>query len=123
MRRLFAASAVLAFAVSGCTSGGDGDSPEEGSGTLTSTTGPSAKEPQCADIWSTGKKLPDDFSTCYLDDRAAQLDVTECTDGTRLIVAEDIMWARTGESIHKPKVAPLQDTEEYGAAWSDCTGE
>lgn len=49
--------------------------------------------------------------------------MTDCQDGSKLVVYADAYYAVTGGTITKPKVAPLQDSEEYGTVWADCTGE
>ncbi len=50
-------------------------------------------------------------------------DAVTCLDGTSLIVFDDRFWAVTGQQVVEPDDAPLQDTDEYGAAYVTCTGE
>lgn len=134
MRRLVVL-ASLVLALGACTSdddsnpydsdtlGGSESESGEGGGEGSSSDEAAPKGPDCSDIWKTGETLPEDFEGCIVDGREATIDTFECTDGSRLIVAEDLMFARTGGEIFKPDVSPLQDTEEYGKAYAECTGE
>ena len=81
------------------------------------------KGPDCADIWKSGATLPDDYTQCVEDGAYGTQEVTKCQDGTKLVAYADAYYAVTGGPISKPDVAPMQDTEEYGKAYSACTGE
>jgi hypothetical protein len=137
MRRLTLATVTAVLLLAGCTSGSDsgGDQDEPGAAGPTSSgeatdPAPSAEKtsdappaPDCDAVWQAGAVLPDDYTSCTVDGEAAVQDVTGCTDGTSLVVYLDSFYAITGEKIVEPDVAPLQDTEEFGAAYSTCTGE
>lgn len=134
MRRILLASVTTLLLLTGCTSGGDSDGGSEGS---TATDDPSASAsapatteapavptgPDCDAVWKAGQVLPADYTSCVSDGATGSQDVTKCIDGSSLIVYLDSFYAVTGGTIIKPKVAPLQDTEEFGAAFSACTGE
>lgn len=122
MRRL-AVAALTVFLLAGCNGGSD-DAKDGGKkdGESSSAT-PKPAGSDCADIWKAGETLPDDYTSCILDGAAAVQEVYECTDGTKLVAFNDSMYAITGGKILKPKVQPFQDTEEYGKAYSACTGE
>lgn len=121
MRRI-ALIALTTLLLTGCTGGSD-DSDGGKGGDATATATPKPTGPPCADIWKVGAKLPADYKSCVQDGAAAVQDVYECTDGTKLVAFNDAMYAVTGGQIEKPKVAPMQDTEEYGRVYSACTGE
>ncbi|MET1038641.1 MAG: hypothetical protein ABW075_10215 [Aeromicrobium sp.] len=131
MRRLtlLTATAVLLL-LAGCSSDGDA---ADSSGTDETATAPSASGasktpdapsgPDCDEVWRAGQVLPDTYTSCIADGEEATQDVVECTDGSSLVVYLDTFYAVTGQEIVEPDVAPLQDTEEFGAAYSTCTGE
>ena len=81
------------------------------------------KGPDCAEIWKSGATLPEDYTQCVEDGAYGPQEVTKCQDGTKLVAYADAYYAVTGGPISKPDVAPMQDTEEYGKAYSACTGE
>lgn len=118
---------TAALVVAGCSSskggseGGNGDEP-----TVKPSASPSAsgsRGPDCASIWKAGATLPKDYTQCIKDGAVARQDVTKYKDGTTLVAYADTYYAITGGTIRKPEVAPMHDTEEFGKAFSDCTGE
>ena len=116
---------VVIFALSACTgnakpSGRDSPSASSSMGTG-STDGPS--EPACMDIWKEGSVLPQGYTGCVSDGKPGAEESVNCRDDTSLIVFEEVLYAVTGGTIMRPADAPLQDTEEYGKAFSACTGE
>lgn len=136
MRRLsFVIVSVLLLA--GCSSGGSSDGPDEaeqspGSAVATDTPGASGSPaatskvptgPPCSSVWQEGKTLPADYEGCLDGDTPGEADVIDCSDGSQLITYADEFFARSGQEIMKPVDAPIQDTEDYSAAFSDCTGE
>ncbi|MET0449861.1 MAG: hypothetical protein ABW004_15715 [Aeromicrobium sp.] len=130
MRRIMLATVTALLLLAGCSSGGDSDgstASNEPSSTVspsaTADTPTAASGPDCDDVWRAGQVLPADYTSCLDGGAAGTQDVTECTDGTSLVVYLDSFYAVTGEKIIEPDVAPLQDTEEFGAAYSACTGE
>lgn len=125
MRRL-ALVTLTALLLTGCNGGGSDDDPKDGdkgTATPTATSEPAASGPSCADIWKPGATLPADYTTCVQDGVEARQDVDKCTDGTKLVVFMDQMYAVTGGKILAPKAQPFQDSEEFGRVYSDCTGE
>jgi len=139
MRRLTLATVTTVLLLAGCTSGADSDGGPTGGGadsdggpaaTGSATPAPSepttpeaAAAPDCDEVWTAGAVLPADYTSCVTDGEEAVQDVTACTDGTSLVVYLDTFYAITGDTIVEPAVAPLQDTDEFGAAYSACTGE
>lgn len=132
MHLLTLATATALLLVGGCTSGGSSDDAAGGSaGTpggspAAPTPSASASKPagaECDAIWQAGKTLPADYTSCVTDGATGAQDVTKCTDGSSLIVFRDAFYAVTGRKIVAPDVAPLQDTEEFGAAYAACIGE
>jgi len=125
MPRLVILTATALLLLAGCTSsdgkGDDGDK-ESSKPTATKTTA-APKGPDCAEIWKAGGTLPEDYTTCVDKGAFGAQDVTECEDGTKLVAFSDAYFAITGGPISKPKVAPMQDTPEYGKAYAACTGE
>jgi hypothetical protein len=97
----------------GASSGGTSSTP----GTDDAPTGP-----DCADVWQEGKTLPDDYETCLTGGQEGPQEVTECQDGSRLVEFDVAYYAVTGGEIKKPNVAPMQDTDEFSAAYDDCVG-
>ncbi|MRK01492.1 hypothetical protein GEV27_08160 [Aeromicrobium sp. S22] len=132
MRRLAILTAT-ALLLAGCTSGGDdsssdgargGDTETEESGKPSATrTTPVPTGPDCADVWKAGATLPQDYEQCLQDGEPGPQDETPCLDGTTLVIFDDALYAVTGGRIVEPEASPLQDTEEFGAAFSACTGE
>lgn len=124
---LLVATVAVAALSTACTSSGSGGGPGPGdsapSASATATGGPEVAGPNCADLWKAAKTLPADYTECADGVSKGQQDVTECLDDTRLVVYDDVLWAVTGGKIVEPDVSPVQDTEEYGAAYSTCTGE
>lgn len=132
MRRTAALTLTALLLTAGCSSSGpsgpDAGSPgslsapgSSDSGGTDSSSAPAA--PACDDVWAVGQTLPADYATCATGSAVGPQDVTECLDGSRLIVFDDALWATTGGTIIEPDVSPLQDTEAYGAAYGECTGE
>ena len=114
-----------------CTSSGTGESGDPTSGgstpsgaaSSTATAPPQAVGPDCADVWQAGQTLPADYTECAAGAELGPQDVTDCDDDTRLVVFDDVLWAVTGGKVVEPDASPVQDTEEYGAAYAACTGE
>lgn len=137
MRRFTLATVTALILLAGCTSGGESDGPSGGESTGESTGSAASDEPSasapatteaptgpdCDTVWQAGQVLPADYTSCVTDGVPGTQDVTECTDGSSLIVYLDSQYAVTGGEIVEPDVAPLQDTEEFGAVYSACTGE
>lgn len=123
--------AVSSILLAGCSGGGGSDDPPTSAPSAPSTSAsgkssapkPSATEPQCATIWRVGQVLPKEYTTCVSGGQPAEQEVTDCQDGSVLVVYRDEFYATTGTKIVRPDVAPLQDTEEFAAAYSSCTGE
>lgn len=126
MPRLAILTLTALVLLGGCTSsddkGGKGADKDTSEPSATKTT-PAPTGPDCADIWKAGLTLPEDYTRCVQDGAYGLQDVTECRDGSTLVVFSDTMYAVTGSPISKPDVAPLQDTEEFGLAYTSCTGE
>jgi hypothetical protein len=133
MRRLLLVTATATvLLLTGCTGDSDSEpgSPDDSEpATSASPTSPTSATsdapagPDCDAIWQAGSTLPADYTTCVADGEEATQDVVECTDGSKLVVYLDSFYAVTGQEIVEPDVAPLQDTEEFGAVYSACTGE
>jgi hypothetical protein len=130
MPRLTLVTATALLMLAGCSSGdGSDESASEPEATTTaSSASPSASPdapsgPSCDDVWRAGELLPADYTSCAADGETAEQEVTDCLDGSSLVVYLDSFYAITGQEIVEPDVAPLQDTEEFGAAYSACTGE
>lgn len=124
MSRLAILTVTTLLVLAGCTSsdkGGD-DGKDSAKPSATKTTA-APKGPDCASIWKDGATLPEDYTQCVEDGAYGTQDVTECEDGTRLVVYSDTYYAITGGPISKPDVAPMQDTEQFGTAFAACTGE
>ncbi|MEV7396606.1 hypothetical protein [Aeromicrobium sp. NPDC092404] len=125
MPRLAIVTLTALVMLGGCTSSDDkGGGSSDGTAKPSATTStPAPTGPDCADIWKAGLTLPKDYTKCVEDGAYGLQDVTECQDGSRLVVFSDTLFAVTGEPISKPDVAPLQDTEAFGLAYTACTGE
>jgi hypothetical protein len=125
MPRVAIVTLTALLLLTGCTSSdgkSDGDK-DSSKPTATKKTTPAPTGPDCADIWKAGLTLPKDYTKCVDDGAYGLQDVAECQDGTKLVVFADTLYAFTGQPISKPDVAPLQDTEEFGRAFTSCTGE
>lgn len=116
----------------GCTAGsGSGGEPNaEASSAQTSSpdaSPPTATSkpagPDCQAIWKPGQLLPKDYTSCTVDGQEGAQEVIACKDGSSLVIYRDELYAVTGTPVIEPDVAPLQDTAEYGEAYSNCTGE
>ncbi|KRC63966.1 hypothetical protein ASE12_03825 [Aeromicrobium sp. Root236] len=125
MSRLALLTVTAVLLLAGCTSsdGGKGDDDKETSKPSATKTTPAPTGPACASIWKDGTTLPADYTRCVDDGAYGLQDVTKCQDGTKLVAYSDTYFAVTGGRISKPKVAPMQDTPEYGKAYTACTGE
>lgn len=126
MPRLAILTLTALLLLAGCTSSdgtSDGQGGKDSSKPSAGKTTSKPKGPDCAGIWKSGATLPDDYTTCLEDGAYGTQDVTTCEDGTKLVAYADEYYAVTGGPINKPDVAPMQDTEEYGKAYSACTGE
>lgn len=126
--RLAIVTVTALILLAGCTSGdSDDDQGDKGSAkpsaTTTTTATPPPAGPDCAGIWKDGATLPEDYTKCVEDGAYGAQDVTACEDGTQLVAYADTYFAVTGGRISKPKVAPMQDTEEFGKVYTACTGE
>lgn len=132
MRRLLPVL-VTVLLLAGCsgsssegTAGPDGSGSDRGSdGTSSSATGTPAppSAPACDVIWKAGRTLPADYDGCAEGGAAGSEETVECTDGSRLVAYADTFYARTGGTIRQPELAPMQDTDEFSAAYTDCTGD
>ena len=126
MPRLALIAVTALVLLAGCNSSdskGASDDHTTPSATPTTTTTEAPSGPACKDIWKAGATLPADYASCVEDGAYGSQDVTKCQDGTKLVVYFDAYYAVTGGTILKPKVAPLQDTEDFGKVYRDCTGE
>lgn len=137
MRRLLmltASTVLLAACSTGSDSGGSADAEptgrESGKATAPAADGSSSRSPEaaptgpdCDDVWKDGERLPADYESCVADGVAGEADVVKCQDGSRLITYADQFFAVPGQPISQPEDAPIQDTEEYSAAYASCTGE
>jgi hypothetical protein len=109
---------------SGSGSAGAGSDGGDG-GTTSATSGTPAppSAPECDSIWKAGRTLPADYAGCAEDGANGTEETVECKDGTRLVAYDDTFYARTGGRIVEPELAPMQDTDEFSAAYADCTGD
>jgi len=125
MSRLAVLTVTALLLLAGCTSsdGGRSDGDKETTKPSATKTTPAPTGPACASIWKKGTTLPAGYTRCVDDGAYGLQDVTKCQDGTKLVAYSDTYFALTGGRISKPKVAPMQDTPEYGKAYSACTGE
>ena|SRR5690349_8096097 len=125
MSRLVLLTVTTLLLLAGCTSsdGGKSDGDKKTSKPSATKTTPAPTGPACASIWKEGTTLPADYTRCVDDGTYGPQDVTKCQDGTKLVAYSDTYFAVTGGRISKPKVAPMQDTPEYGKAYTACTGE
>ena len=125
MPRLAILTVTALLLLTGCTSsdGKGGDDGKDSSKPPATKTTQAPTGPDCAGIWKAGATLPDDYTKCVDNGAYGAQDVTECKDGTKLVAFSDAYFAITGGPITKPKVAPMQDTPEYGKAYAACTGE
>lgn len=121
--RILGLLAITVLLLTGCSGGSDEPLGPDGSdnGSRTTTAKPSG--PACGDIWQAGETLPDNYTSCVLDGAVAPQEVYQCSDESKLVAFNDSMYAVTGGVIVAPDVAPMQDTEEYGKAYAECTGE
>ncbi len=134
MRRIAISTLTTFLLMAGCTSSSDsegstGDDDSE-SGSESGSSSPSSSPtsavpsgPDCADIWKAGETLPADYDVCVTDGAAGSQDVVPCDDGTKLVAYLDSFYAVTGGTIVEPDTAPMQDTAEYGAVYSQCTSD
>ncbi|KQV76742.1 hypothetical protein ASC61_18020 [Aeromicrobium sp. Root344] len=126
MSRLVVLTVTALLLLAGCTSSDGKGRGEDGQPTAkppTTKTTPAPTGPACASIWKEGTTLPADYTKCVDGGAYGSQDVTKCQDGTRLVTYSDTYFAVTGGRISKPKVAPMQDTPEFGKVYSACTGE
>lgn len=125
MSRLTLMTATVLLVLAGCTSseGGSGGDPRTTAKPSSSSGTAGPKGPDCAGIWKAGGTLPDDYTSCVKGGAQGVQEVTKCDDGTELVAFDDAYFAVTGGRISKPDVAPMQDTQEFGQAFADCTGE
>jgi hypothetical protein len=125
--RLAIVTVTALVLLTGCTSSGDSDDDKGDKGSAkpsaTTTTTELPAGPDCAGIWKDGATLPKDYTRCVEGGAYGAQDVTACEDGTQLVAYADTYFAITGGRISKPKVAPMQDTEEFGKVYTGCTGE
>ncbi|MGA8987071.1 hypothetical protein [Aeromicrobium sp.] len=127
MTRLALLVAAATLILTGCTSSDrvsdKPESPDAPSSSTTSAKPPGATGPDCADVWKVGATLSPTYTSCLSDGAPGVQEVTRCDDGSRLVAYDDQYFAVTGRKISRPDVAPMQDTEEFAQAYSDCTGE
>lgn len=130
MRRLTLVTVSAVLLLTGCSSSSESDGGEldafpdpETTTSPTQSATPDPGDPECAAVWVAGQTLPGDYTSCRADGEAPSQDVVDCQDGTSLVVFDDRSFAVTGQEIVEPADAPLQDTDEYGAAYTTCTGE
>lgn len=127
MSRLALLTVTTLLALAGCTgSGGGGSEDPGGSDGATSPSSSTTKPPtgpDCADVWKAGATLPKNYSACVTGGVRGAQEVTKCDDGSKLVAFADAYFAITGGRITKPDIAPMQDTPEYGKAYTACTGE
>ena len=123
MRRFVLLAVTTVLLLGGCNSASDDNHKYNDGGTDSATPSAAPSGPSCDDIWQAGNILPKDYTSCLQDGAAIEQEVTKCKDGTKLVAYSDAYFAITGGKISKPKVAPMQDTEEFGKAFTACTGE
>ena len=132
--RHFTLVTVTALLLAACTSGSsDSSSGDDTTATATAavpasptaaeSTTPPPTGPECVDVWAAGRTLPADYDQCVTNGVFGPQDVIPCEDGSKLVTFDDSLYAVTGGRIVEPSASPLQDTDEYGAAYADCTGE
>lgn len=133
MSRLVPLLLVALLSLAACSSGdsNDADGPDavtpsassSGSASASPSPTPVPTGPACDTVWSAGDVLPDDYEQCVEQGAVGVQDVVECEDGPPLVVFDDELYGRPGEEIMASKVSPVQDTEAYGEAYSECTGD
>lgn len=129
MPRIVIAVLTVLLLVAGCSSSSDdGKKPGDTDGSTsgapsTSGSAPAPKGPDCADVWKDGATLPANYVGCVEDGKAGRQETVTCKDGSTFVAFSDIYYAVTGGKIHKPEVAPMQDTKEYGKAYTACAGD
>ena len=124
MSRLVILTVTTLVLLAGCTSSSDDSSADDkDSAKPSATTTAPPMGPDCAGIWKAGATLPEDYTKCVDNGAYGLQDVTKCEDGTKLVAYTDEYFAVTGGRISKPAVAPMQDTPEFGKAYTACTGE
>ncbi len=119
------AACVLLLSVSAC--GGSDDPKGSDKPTVTPsatlTTDPVSGLPACDGVWKSGQTLAKAYKGCSRTGAKPSEDKTKCKNGTTLIVFDEMFYAVTGGKIVKPRIAPLEDTPEFGTVYSACTGE
>ena len=135
--RLIGALALALVVLAGC-SGDDGDgeatdpagetssetsdtaSPTE-SATSEPTEAEEPKEPQCADVWVDGGKLPGGYQDCYDGDKRIKANGRYCEFGKPLVTHESRFWAVPGGLIHEVD-GKLLDDAKYRDSLMKCSG-
>lgn len=79
------------------------------------------KEPQCADVWVDGAKLPGGYQDCYDGDQRVKADGRYCEFGKPLITYESSFWAVPGGIIHEVE-GKLLDDAKYVDSLHKCSG-
>lgn len=128
-----ATAATLLLA--GCGSDDDGTADDTSSPTVTASestpaasTAPSATTtpapagtPECAEVWTSGARLPRAYSGCAADGLLVAPDGLGCSSGQSLVRYDDRFWAVRGGTINGGDVA-LTKSEEYKAEVATCRG-
>lgn len=124
------AAALLVLSLTACgssdSSKGDDTPKADPTATASSTdlsTIPVKQLPTCTEIWIAKAILPADYAGCNDSGNREFEQATTCKDGSRLVVSDERFYAITGQKIVETDVAPLEDTEEFGAIYSECTGK
>ena len=95
-------------------------SPTE-SATSEPTESEEPKEPQCADVWVDGAKLPGGYQDCYEGDQRVKADGRYCEFGKPLITYDNSFWAVPGGIIHEVE-GKLLDDAGYRDSLHKCSG-
>jgi len=89
--------------------------------TESATPSEEPKQPQCADIWVEGKKLPWGYEGCYDGDRRVKPNGRYCEIGKPLITYRDNWYATPGGPVNKTE-GPLEKDPDYQSAIKACGG-
>ena len=132
--RWVGALALVVVALAGC--GGDdpdGTATDPAGATSSATASPTEsaseapvesekpKEPQCADVWVEGAKLPGNYQDCYEGDQRVKADGRYCEFGKPLITYDSSFWAVPGGIVHEVD-GELLDDAKYRDSLHKCSG-
>lgn len=80
----------------------------------------SQPEPQCADVWQDGAKLPGGYEGCYEGERRVKPNGRYCEFGKPLYTYADEFYSVPGGRIHQG-TKPLKDDPGYQDAIAKCS--